>query len=140
MSDRRLFILFFISVADRSLYEAAEKRMRTIGTALEFGMELNADIEVVFGNLECLHQSSVHTRAADNRALFFVARAIEVVEFPAMTMALGNILLFIAFVKKRIFLYVAGISPESHRSAYTHVLLVFHKVDNGMRSIRNELA
>ena len=51
--------LFAVSVLQRRADEAAEQRVRTVGTRLELGVVLNADVEGPVGQLDGLDEATV---------------------------------------------------------------------------------
>ena len=60
-----------------------------VGTAFEFGMELNTYKKVVIRQLHSLHQPAVRRCAADNKPGVGKPFAVLVVEFPAVAVPLA---------------------------------------------------
>lgn len=50
--------------------KAAEQGMRLVGAALEFRVELHADIKIILRKLNGLHDIAVRGRTADDQSAF----------------------------------------------------------------------
>jgi hypothetical protein len=70
--------------------EATEKRVGSVGLAEEFRMKLTSHEERVVFEFDDLDQFGVCGRAAEDHTCFFKLRAVGVVEFVAVTVALVN--------------------------------------------------
>ena len=83
--------------------------MRTVGAALEFRVELYADVEGVIADLHGLYDVSVRGGAADAQTGSFQLIAEVVIEFVAMAVTLVDLMLAIALHHAGAFLDVAGV-------------------------------
>ena len=68
--------------------ETLEERMRLMGFAVEFGMELTGDEEGVLWYLDDLDQFAIGSMTAETETCLFEFVAIGVVEFVAVAVAL----------------------------------------------------
>ena len=103
--------------------------MRAVGAGLEFGMELHADVEAVFGDLHRLNDISVRGHSAYAKPRCGERTAVVVVEFLTMTVTLGNVRGLIAFLHLRAGDYSARICAEAHGSAFCDLVrLIGHEI------------
>jgi len=70
--------------------EAQEERMGSVGTALELGVELDADEEGFGADLHCLHKPAVGGDARKGQAGSLEGLAEVVVEFVSVSVALAD--------------------------------------------------
>ena len=82
--------------------KAAEERVRTVGTGLEFGVILHADIERVIVPLHDLNEPSVRRETGENEPRGGESLAVFVVEFVAVAVTLGDVLRAVAFFPEAI--------------------------------------
>jgi hypothetical protein len=68
--------------------EAFEERVRGVGLALKFGMELAGDVKGVILQFDNLHQFPVWGRATEREPCFFEWLSVSVIELVAVTMTL----------------------------------------------------
>src|SRR6267378_5698748 len=114
--------------------------MRSVGTGLELGVVLGAEIERVVGHLRDLDEPSVRREAREAHAMALKELAIRVVEFEAMTMALEHDRLSVRTGGDRPRLEDTGVAPEAHRPALVaDVALLRQEVDHRVRRERVEL-
>ena len=103
--------------------------MRLVRAGFEFGVELNAHIEIVFGNFHRFHNVVIGRGSAYNKTLCGHIVAVIVVEFVAVAVTLLNFLRLIAFRHFGACRYFAGVRAEPHCSALVHLIaLVGHEV------------
>lgn len=93
----------------RCVDEPAEQGVRTVGAALEFRVELYADVEGVIADLHGLYDVSVRGGAADAQTGCFQLIAEVIIEFIAVTVTLVNLIFAIALHHAGAFLDVAGV-------------------------------
>ena len=115
--------------------------MRLVRAALELGVVLNADIKVVFGDLDGLHDVAVRRQAGEHEPLFLHERAVVVVELVPVAVALGDVQRAVALRHFRAGHDVARICAEAQRAALVDLIaLVGHEVDDLVRATLVELA
>ena len=115
--------------------------MRLVVAALELGVILHADVEIVFGHLDGLYDMSVRRGAAYDQAAVRQKLAVVVVELITVTMPLVDQGLCIALLEQRTRHYFAGIGAEAHRAAFVdRRILIRHEVDDLVRAVLVELA
>ena len=85
-----------------------EDGMCLIRAALEFGMRLHAEIEIVLRKLDLFDESAVRRKAAEHHTALLKRLTVVVVELIAMTMTLLYLICAIAFFEKRSLFYAAG--------------------------------
>ncbi len=83
-------------IVERSGNEPLEQRMGAVGTALELGMELDADVELTVGQLHSLHQTAIGTGTGNDQTLLLHFLAEVTVELIAMALALADLGLAVA--------------------------------------------
>ena len=119
----------FARAIERGFDQSEEERMRAVGAGLEFGMELHADVEAVFGNLYSLNDMSVRGHSAYAKSRRGEHIAVVVVEFVTVAVALGNVRGLIAFLHLRAGDYSARVCAEAHGSALGNLVrLIGHEI------------
>src|SRR5581483_2198123 len=78
-------------VLDGRLDKALEQRMRPVGAAGEFGMELAADHEGMIGYLRDLDQPPIRAEAAEHHPGLLEGRPEVIVELEAVAVALHHL-------------------------------------------------
>ena len=63
MAEKELNAFFLLFSAHRSLYKTQKERMRPVGAALELGVELYSDEELLSRNLDGLHQPLIRRKS-----------------------------------------------------------------------------
>ena len=115
--------------------------MWAVGTTLELRVSLCTNPERVICHLNEFDKSLVGRGATANKACFFKARAIVVVELITMAMALADNSLAICGGNFCTWFKLRLIGTETHRSAHVgHITLVDHQVDNRVLRCRIELS
>lgn len=106
-----LFVIAFLLMfcLHRCVDEPAEQGVRTVGAALEFRVELYADVEWMIADLHGLYDVSVRGGAADAQTGRFQLIAEVVIEFVAMAVTLVDLMLAIALHHAGAFFDVAGV-------------------------------
>ena len=106
--------------------------MSAVGTGLELGVELYADIERMVRDLNGLHKLAGRRGARDLHALIFNLLAEIVVELVTVAVTLGNHFLAVRRCHDSIRTDLARISAQTHRAALLgDALLALHQVDDG---------
>ena len=106
-----LFVIAFLLMfcLHRCVDEPAEQGVRTVGAALEFRVELYADVEWMIADLHGLYDVSVRGGAADAQTGCFQLLTEVIIEFIAVTVTLVNLIFAIALHHAGAFLDVAGV-------------------------------
>ena len=105
--------------------------MGLVGSALEFGVELNADEEIIAGNLNGFNKSLIGRSAADNKTCVYHFVSEIVVEFVAVAVTLVNDGRVVALFHLSAVGNAAGIAAEPESAALVDILvLVGHEVDD----------
>ena len=73
--------------------------MRLVRTALELGVELNAYIEVILLELDCLDKSSVRRQTGDLKTCFLEVLTVVVVVLIAVSVSLTDLGLAVELFK-----------------------------------------
>ena len=87
-SGHFLFCLFFPAAGCR--HKPTKQGVRTVGTALEFRMELNSHKEGVSGDLHRFYQPTVGRLAAEPQSSHLQLGSVLIIELVAVTVALVN--------------------------------------------------
>ena len=132
--------LLFARLAQRCGDKAGEERVRTVGTALEFGVELAADVPILFAQLGDLNERAVRRGAGEGHARALKLLAEEVIELVAVTVALGDLACAVGGIRLRALAEHAGVFAETHRAALGgHADLVGQERDDRVRGEGGEL-
>ena len=126
--------LLFARLAQRRGDKAGEEWVRTVGTALEFGVELAADVPILLAQLGDLNERAVRRGAGEGHARALKLLAEEVIELVAVTVALGDLACAVGGIRLRALSEHAGVFAETHRAALGgHADLVGQKRDDRVR-------
>ena len=108
--------------------------MRLVGTAFEFGMELDPDEEVFFGKLDGFHQTSVRGEAGKAQSGFFQRFPVLVGKFVAVAVAFADFRFAVAVGDDRILFQDTGIPAQAQGTALVNfIILPRHKVNDFVR-------
>lgn len=120
--------------------EAAEERVRTVRTALEFRMSLGGFEVRMILELDRFDEASVRAGAADDEACFFKLRTKGIGDFVSMAMTfVDDLLTAVEFSGFAAFLELARIDAKAHGAAFFgDVFLVWHEVDDRVLGVRDE--
>ena len=110
-------LFVFLFVPERGADKTEEERVRTVRAALELGVKLHADIEIVPGDFDGFDDVIIRRGAADDQPGVDETCAEIVVEFIAMTVALRNVCLAVATVHLCARHDLAGVRTEPERAA-----------------------
>ena len=98
-------------------------------------MELHRDKEVVFGNLDRLHNIAVRRSTADQKTGIGKRIAERVVKLITVTVPLGNLLRAVPPVHLCALLHMAGISAQTECAAHINIrTLLRQKINHLMRA------
>src|SRR5699024_7120830 len=125
----------------RSGDEALKERMGAVGTGLELGVELDADIEIPVGDLDRLDQPPVGGADGYGQACVFNLLAEMDIELVPLSVVFADrrLTLSLEYLTPRV--DDAGVAPQAHRAAFGEVhLLVEHQVDDAVGVFGGELA
>jgi len=120
-----------LAPGDSRANEGLEERMRLVGTALEFRVELASDEVRMIGEFDDFDESLVGARAAEAESGVLQLVPVVVVELEAVAMTLGNLGFSVDFLGSAAGNEFAGIRAESHRAALGFdSALIRHEVDD----------
>ena len=91
MAEKELNAVFLLFSAHRSLYETQKERMGPVRTALELGMELHADKELLSRNLDGLYEPSVRRKTRKAKPGFLQGIAEIIIHFISVAMTLADL-------------------------------------------------
>ena len=124
-----------------SFHKAQEERVRFVGAAFEFGMELYADEMPVIRQFHRFYDAPVRRSATQHHAVLGDDFTVIVVKFIAVAMALVNERLAVAGLQQSAGHNLAGIAAQAHGAAEGNIaILIGHEVDDRVRAIGIELA
>ena len=104
-------------------------------------MELHADVEAVFRDLDDFDQCAVRGCAGDGQSCFHKGFAVGVAVFKAVPVPLGDLLCPIGFLHHGSRIDFAGVGAQTHGTALAlHLCLLFHQVDDAVFAIFREFA
>src|SRR5574341_204441 len=107
----------------------------------KLGMELAAEEPGMAFELDDLDKVAIRRQAAQHHAFGAELSSIAIIEFIAMAVAFGDLLLAVELRRQRLVLQNAGISPQAHGAAFgVNSFLLFHKMNDGMRGVHVELS
>ena len=92
-----IVIAAVFSLFQSGFHKSEEERVRPIGTALEFGVILNAHEKVILRKLDSFHNSFVGGSAADYKTFFNHKLSVIVAEFIAVAVSFMNKIAAVAF-------------------------------------------
>ena len=104
-----VFVFLLMFCLHRCVDEPAEQGVWTVGTALEFRVELHADVEGVIADLHGLYDMSVWRGTADAKAGCFQLVTEVIVEFIAVTVTFVDLVFFITLHHAGAFFDVAWV-------------------------------
>ena len=129
-----LFVFLIKVVVNRCFDKSHEQRMGFIGTAFEFRVKLNTDVEGFIGQFNRFHQLTVGRNAAEDKPERFQLIAVQVVELIAVTVAFINMSCSIAALHRASGLNFTGIAAQAQRTALVDfIALSRHEVDHRVR-------
>ena len=115
--------------------------MCAVGTALELGVELCAEVEVTARQLHGLHKAAVGAGAGDDQTGVLHLLTVVVVELVAVAVALPDLALAVALGHLGAGQDGAGVLAQTHGAALGDAaLLVGHQVDDVVMTLGGELA
>src|SRR5712691_5937430 len=103
---------------EASADEAAEKWMRLVRLALEFGVILAGEKKWVIPQLNQLRERSIRRGAANEKTFFRHLFAVFHVELVAMAMPLEHFVVLVNFFCQRAGHDLGRPSPQSHAAAF----------------------
>ena len=140
-AEKELNAVFLLFSAHRSLYETQKERMRPGRTALELGMELHADKELLARDLDGLYEPSVRRKTRKAKPGFLQGIAEIIIHLIPVAMTLADLLMFVKPADDSPLTENARILSETQSSALVYlVILTGHEVDYRIRGIGIELA
>ena len=103
--------------------------MSVVGTRLEFGVKLTADIEGFVGYFHYFHKSIIGRCAGKSHAVFFENFAVIVVELVSVTMTFGYLGFSVSRQSFASLFENARICAQAHSAALVaYIFLIGHKV------------
>ena len=87
--------------------KTCKQRMRLIGTAFEFRMELHSNMERPVSKLDCLHKATVRGETADDQAVLCHDIPVIIVEFVAVPVPLADHICIVTALHSRFGNYAA---------------------------------
>ena len=115
--------------------------MRPVRTALELGMELHADKELLSRNLDGLYEPSVRRKTRKAKPGFLQGIAEIIIHFISVAMTLADFLFLVKPADDSPLTENARILSKTQSSAFVYlVILTGHEVDYRIRGIGIELA
>ena len=115
--------------------------MGAVGTTLELGVELGAQMELAAGQLDRFHQAAIGAGARDHKTLGLHLIPELVVELVAVAMALPDLALAVALGHLGAGGHGARVLAQTHGAALGNVaFLVGHQGDDVVLAVRGKLA